>query len=194
MENHNTSQLTELIESMFSAENMKKYELPRLYDLYENFRYRYMTASAVYEYMKNDFRFDTIRGMLPEEMFTNWYNEMLRINPPTITIGMPCTVYYYSDRRAATITKIEYYKDGRKDAAGNRIPRLLGTNLNEVKCIDHFKGEYEVIPMTDPGKLKLVHDEFTLRKHGRWISKGNQTGDGLVLGIGFWRHYIDPSF
>jgi hypothetical protein len=48
--------------------------------------------------------------------------------------------------------------------------------------------------MTDPEDLKLVYAEFTIRKHGRWISKGNKTGDGLSLGIGYWNHYIDPSF
>lgn len=192
---HNTSELLDQIEAKFVTDIQKKYDIPQLHDLYEQVRYRFQTAEYVYAGMENEhYHYSDILEVLTKEEFIQWYNEMLRVNPPTIEVGMPCTVYYWSDHRAATITKVEYYKDGRKDAAGNRIPKLLGTNLNEVKCIDYYAGNYEVFPMTDPEQLKLVHDEFTIRKHGRWISKGNETGDGLSLGIGYWNHYIDPSF
>ena len=166
---HTSSPVIEKIEANFESEAAKKYDLPILHDMYEQVRYRFLPANAVYK-------------MMVDEHY-----------PPTIEVGTPCTVYYYSDHRAATVTKVDYYKDGRKDAAGNRIPKLIGTNLNEVKCLDFYAGKYEVLPMT--GKdLGLVHNEFTIRKHGRWISKGNQTGDGLSLGIGYWNHYIDPCF
>lgn len=192
---HNTSELLNQIEAKFTTDFQKKYDVPQLHDIYEQVRYRFQTAEYVYAGMENDhYRLSDILEVLTKEEFIQWYNEMLRVNPPTIEVGMPCTVYYYSDHRAATVTKVEYYKDGRKDAAGNRIPKLIGTNLNEVKCLDYYAGNYEVIPMTDPEQLKLVHDEFTIRKRGCWISKGNETGDGLSLGIGYWDHYIDPSF
>ena len=195
---HTSSTVIEAIESKFTTDVQKKYDVPQLHDLYEQMRYRFQTAEYVYAGMENDhYRLSDILEVLTKEEFIQWYNEMLRVNPPTIEVGMPCTVYYsvyyYSDHRAATVTKVEYYKDGRKDAAGNRIPKLIGTNLNKVKCIDYYAGDYKVFPMT--GKdLEIVHDEFTIRKHGRWISKGNETGDGLSLGIGYWDHYIDPSF
>lgn len=191
---HTSSPVIEKIEANFESEAAKKYDLPLLHDLYEQVRYRFLPANVVYKMMMDEhYRFDDVLECIDEDEFTQWYNEMLRINPPTIEVGTPCTVYYYSDHRAATVTKVEYYKDGRKDAAGNRIPKLIGTNLNEVKCIDFYAGKYEVLPMTGED-LGLVHDEFTIRKHGRWISKGNQTGDGLSLGIGYWNHYIDPCF
>ena len=123
-----------------------------------------------------------------------WYNQMLKDNSPVIEVGTPATVYYWSDRRAATITMVEYFKNGKKDAAGNLIPKKIGVNLNEVKCLDYYDGNYEVIPMTDPEQLKLVHNIFTLRKGGRWISEGDPIVGGVSLGIGYQSHYIDPCF
>lgn len=192
---HTSSPVIEKIEANFESEAAKKYDLPLLHNLYEQVRYRFLPANVVYKMMVEEhYRFNHILECIDEVEFTQWYNEMLRINPPTIEVGTPCTIYYYSDRRAATVTMVEYYKDGRKDAAGNRIPKVIGTNLNEVKCIDYYAGEYEVIPMTDPEALKKVHDKFTFRKHGRWIMEGQQVHDGCSLGIGYQSHYIDPSF
>lgn len=191
---HNSSELIERIESAFTADHQKKYDIPHLHGLYEEVRYRFLTATEVYKAMlKERYRYDTITDVLTEAEFTEWYNEMLRINPPTIEVGMPCTIYYYTDHRAATVTTVEYYKDGRKDAAGNRIPRVIGVNLNEVKCLDYYAGNYDVIPMTG-NDLKIVEDRFTYRKHGRWIMENQSLHDGCSLGIGYWSHYIDPCF
>lgn len=193
--NHTSSPVIEKIEANFESEAEKKYDLPLLHDLYEQVRYRFLPANVVYKMMVEEhYRFNNVLECIDEDEFTQWYNEMLRINPPTIEVGTPATVYYWSDRRAATITMVEYFKNSKKDAAGNPIPKKIGVNLNEVKCIDYYAGDYEVIPMTDPEQLKLVHDTFTFRKGGRWISEGNTTGDGLSLGIGYQDHYIDPSF
>lgn len=191
---HNSSELIERIESAFTADHQKKYDIPRLHDVYEQVRYRFQPAAVVYKMMlKERYRYDEITDVLDEATFTEWYNEMLRINPPTIEVGMPCTIYYYSDHRAATVTKVEYYKDGRQDAVGNPIPRRISTNLNETKCLDYYASDYEVIPMT--GKdLQIVHDVFTIRKYGHWIMEGQQIQGGCSLGFGYWSHYIDPSF
>lgn len=191
---HNSSPVIDKIEAKFTEEYQKKYDIPHLHDLYEEVRYHFQSAAAVYKAMlKEHYRYDDITDVLSEEEFTEWYNEMLRINAPIIEVGMPCTIYYYTDHRAATVTKVEYYKDGRKDAAGNRIPRVICTNLNEVKCLDYYAGHYDVIPMTGDA-LKEVHDTFTIRKHGHWVMAGQQIHDGCHLGIGYWNHYIDPSF
>lgn len=191
---HTSSPVIDKLEAKFTSEYEKKYTIPRLHDLYEDVRYHFLTAAYVYEAMHNEhYRYDDITNVLSKEEFTEWYNEMLRVNPPTIEVGMPCTIYYYTDHRAATVTKVEYYKDGRQDAAGNPIPRRISTNLNDTKCLDYYASNYEVIPMT--GKdLKIVHDVFTIRKRGRWIMEGQQLHDGCSLGIGYWSHYIDPSF
>lgn len=192
--NHTSSPLLDKIEAKFTSEYEKKYVIPRLHDLYEQVRYHFQAADVIYKAMlKERYRYNDITDVLSETEFTEWYNEMLRVNAPTIEVGMPCTIYYFTDHRAATVTMVEYYKDGRKDAAGNRIPRRIGTNLNETKCNNYYTGDYDVFPMTGDD-LHVIHDIFTIRKHGRWIMEGQQLHDGCSLAIGYWSHYIDPSF
>lgn len=203
---HNTSDKLTKIEASFDSRDAEM-----LHRKYEEVRYRFLTADEFCTYCQNDwFQFDDLFVNGPEDELglpthvwagegakatvINWYNQMLKDNAPVIEVGTPATVYYWSDHRAATVTLVEYYKNGKKDAVGNLIPKRIGVNLNEVKCLDYYSGDYEVIPMTDPEQLKLVHDFFTLRKGGRWISEGNTIGDGLSLGIGYQSHYIDPSF
>lgn len=203
---HNTSDKLTKIEASFDSRDAEM-----LHRKYEEVRYRFLTADEFCTYCQNDwYHFDDLFVNGPEdelglpthvwagegakETVKTWYNQMLKDNTPVIEVGTPATVYYWSDHRAATITRVEYYKNGKKDAVGNLIPKRIGVNLNEVKCLDYYSGDYEVIPMTDPEQLKLVHDFFTLRKGGRWISEGNTTGDGLSLGIGYQSHYIDPGF
>ena len=203
---HNTSDKLTKIEASFDSRDAEM-----LHRKYEEVRYRFLTADEFCAYCQNDwYHFDDLFVNGPEDELglpthvwagegakatvINWYNQMLKDNTPVIEVGTPATVYYWSDHRAATVTLVEYYKNGKKDAVGNLIPKRIGVNLNEVKCLDYYSGDYEVIPMTDPEQLKLVHDFFTLRKGGRWISEGNTTGDGLSLGIGYQSHYIDPSF
>lgn len=207
---HNTSNALELIEKCFST-----HDVEMLHRKYEEVRYRFLTAEEFcticqFEWYHFDLLFnklfvkgkklvanDFTHGWVTETIKDNvikWFNQMLVDNRPIIEIGTPATVYYYSDHRAATITMVEFFKNGKKDAAGNPIPKKIGVNLNEAKCIDYYNGEYEVIPMTAPEDLKKVRHIFTFRKGGHWVSEKDHFGDGLTLGIGYQSHFIDPSF
>lgn len=203
--NHTTSEALTKIEKGFDSHIVKT-----LHDLYEDVRYRFLTADEFclicqdvwYHFTglfedgpenKHGIRTHVWAGV-SRKLVVYWYNQMLKDNPSIVEVGTPATVYYWSDRKAATVTSVEYYKSGKKDAAGNPIPKEIGVNLNKVECIDYYAGNYNVIPMTDPEDLKLVHNTFTLRKGGRWVDKGCNIGDGLELGIGYQIHFIDPCF
>ena len=175
---------------------LAQYDIDLMHDVFHENRYSFFTAEKFYNIMKKEsYRYGRITETLSLADFTKWYNEMLRLNPPVLEIGTHASVYYYSDIRAATVTFIEYYKDKRKDAAGNLIPKRIGVNLNDnVVCKDYYAADYEVHPITDPEQMKLVKYFFTKRRNHNWVSEGDQMHDGLVLGIGYWRHYIDPNF
>jgi hypothetical protein len=191
---HNTSKVIEQIEALFTTEDQKKYDIPILHSVYEENRYRFFDAKTFYGMMSYEsYRFDGIADVLSEELFTIWYNEMLRINPPTIVPGTPVTIFYYTDRRAATVTKVDYYANGKHDAAGNLIPKTIYAQHNEVICNDYYAGDYTVIPLENPENQTWRHS-FRLRKGGRWIETGSTFRDGLRCGVGFWHHYIDPCF
>lgn len=93
-------------------------------------------------------------------------------------VGLPCTIVYYSDQRAATVSRIINDK-------------TIAVKYNKVNCIDYFAGEYEILP-----DVKEWHGEdiFTKRKNGLWCMKGQQTEDGVLLMLHYQRHYIDPHF
>lgn len=48
-------------------------------------------------------------------------------------VGLGCTICYYSDKRAATVTKIV-------------SPCKIEVTFNRTKCIDYYAGEYEILP------------------------------------------------
>lgn len=91
-------------------------------------------------------------------------------------VGLPCTIWYYSDRRAATVVEMP--------TSSKVIVRR-----NKVKCIDYYAGTYEILP-------ELIGDEnvFTRRSNGRWIMEGQASKDGVELILHYQSHYIDPSF
>jgi anionic cell wall polymer biosynthesis LytR-Cps2A-Psr (LCP) family protein len=91
-------------------------------------------------------------------------------------VNMPVTINYYSDRRAATITKII---DAKK----------IEVRFNEVVCMDYYKSEYDVLPNLMGGELI-----FTKRKNGRWVVDGQPAKNGTGLSLGIHDHFIDPSF
>lgn len=91
-------------------------------------------------------------------------------------VGLPCTICYYSDRRAATVTRIISEKK-------------IEVTHNEVKCLDYYAGDYEVLP-----DLRPRADIFTKRRNGQWVMEGQSVRDGVVLMLHYQRHYIDPSF
>lgn len=91
-------------------------------------------------------------------------------------IGLPCTICYYSDKRAATVTRIISEKK-------------IEVTHNVVKTIDYYAGDYEVLPDLMPRT-----GIFTKRRNGQWVMEGQETKDGVVLMLHYQRHYIDPSF
>lgn len=91
-------------------------------------------------------------------------------------IGLPCTVVYWSDYRAATVTRII-------------TPRKIAVRHNATECKDYYAGNYDILP-----KLEGGEDIFTKRRNGRWVMEGHETKDGVRLALHYQRHYIDPSF
>ena len=91
-------------------------------------------------------------------------------------VGLGCTICYYSDRRAATVTKII-------------SPCKIEVRFNRTKCIDYYAGEYEILPELEGG-TKV----FTKRRNGYWVAEGQLYKDGVLLMLHYQNHYIDPGF
>lgn len=91
-------------------------------------------------------------------------------------VGLGCTICYYSDKRAATVTKIV-------------TPCKIEVTFNQTKCIDYYAGEYEILPELE-GEAKV----FTKRRNGYWVAEGQPYKDGVLLMLHYQNHYIDPSF
>lgn len=91
-------------------------------------------------------------------------------------VGLGCTICYYSDRRAATVTKII-------------SPCKIEVRFNRTKCIDYYAGEYEILP-----ELEGDSRVFTKRRNGYWVAEGQQYKDGVLLMLHYQNHYIDPTF
>lgn len=91
-------------------------------------------------------------------------------------VGLGCTICYYSDRRAATVTKI---------ISSCKIEVMF----NQTKCIDYYAGEYEILKELE-GSPKV----FTKRRNGRWVADGQAYKDGVLLMLHYQSHYIDPHF
>ncbi len=92
------------------------------------------------------------------------------------TVGMPVTQNYYTDRISATVTRVIDEK-------------TIAVRDNKVKCLDYYKGEYEVLSV-----LEGEETIFVKRKNGRWVKKGENLWKGLGITLGSHRHWIDPSF
>lgn len=91
-------------------------------------------------------------------------------------VGLGCTICYYSDKRAATVTKIV-------------SPCKIEVTFNKTKCIDYYAGEYEILPELEGGPKV-----FTKRRNGYWVAEGQAYKGGVLLMLHYQNHYIDPSF
>lgn len=91
-------------------------------------------------------------------------------------VGLGCTICYYSDRRAATVTKVI-------------SPCKIEVMFNQTKCLDYFASEYEILP-----ELKGAPEVFTKRRNGYWVAEGQSYKDGVILMLHYQNHYIDPTF
>ena len=91
-------------------------------------------------------------------------------------VGVKCTIVYYSDYRAATITQV-------------LTSHKIAVRFNATNCIDYFGGRYEILPELE-GEERI----FIKRRNGKWIADGHLSKDGVRLALHYQRHYIDPSF
>lgn len=92
-------------------------------------------------------------------------------------VGIPCTIVYFSDYRAATVVEVSEDK------------KTVGVRFNETNCKDWYAGYYEVLQ-----ELYGEVEYFTHRKNGQWVMVGHQVMDGVKLALHYQRHYIDPEF
>lgn len=113
--------------------------------------------------------------------YSEWRAERDRLRTEAIRnlvpeVGLGCTVCYYSDMRAATITKVI-------------SPCKIEATFNQTECIDYYAGDYRILPELE-GDAKV----FTKRRNGRWVADGQACKDGVLLMLHYQRHYIDPHF
>lgn len=91
-------------------------------------------------------------------------------------VGQVCTIIYYSDKRAATVSRII-------------SPSRIAVRHNKTRCIDYYGADYEILQELDDDE-----DIFTKRKNGAWVMEGHSYKDGVRLNLAYQHHYIDPSF
>jgi len=213
---HKTSSELEAIEkTLVEVHNFDKYDMDMLHRKYEENIYRFLPSWDFLKILAHDwYHFNNLfvkekimesdevsnylfawkNPQIPEKI-KEWYKEMRKINPAIIDSNTKGTVFFYSDQRAVTVVSKQYYKDLRKDEGGNLIPHKIGVIYNEVKCNDFYAADYDVIPFDDiTPELQAKQEFYTLRTCGRWVREGDSVSDGLALGLGFWHHFIDPSF
>ena len=101
-------------------------------------------------------------------------NEAIKALVPRV--GLPCTVYFYTARHAATVTRI-------------LSPCKVAVRDNQVECIDYYAGRYKILPELEGGERI-----FKKRSNGKWIMQGQHSKDGVRLLLHYQSHYIDPEF
>lgn len=109
-----------------------------------------------------------------ERLEAKWLSVVRGIIPE---VGIPCTIVYFSDYRAATVVEV------------NEKMNRVGVMFNDTECNDWYGGNYEILPGLH-GEVQY----FTHRKNGRWIMDGQPVRDGVALALHYQRHYIDPHF
>lgn len=116
-----------------------------------------------------------LQSQWKEEHEARWLKAVRAIVPE---VGLPCTICYWSDKRAATVTRIV-------------SPSKIEVMHNEVECLDYYAGNYKVLPEID---THMGVDVFTKRRNGLWVMEGQKSKDGVKLMLHYQRHYIDPSY
>ena len=81
---------------------------------------------------------------------SDWCDQMQKARLEAIKdlvpeVGLGCTICYYSDKRAATVTKIV-------------SPCKIEVTFNQTKCIDYYAGEYEILSELE-GDAKVFSSE-----------------------------------
>lgn len=93
-------------------------------------------------------------------------------------IGLPCTIKYFSDYRAATVVEMP---------TANKVCVMH----NEVECLDYYAGNYKILPTLIE---QMGVEVFTKRRNGLWVMEGQPSKDGVKLFFHIHRHYIDPHY
>lgn len=94
-------------------------------------------------------------------------------------IGMGATMFFGSDRRAATIIEVI---DDKTIIVVPDIAKLTGGSV-----LDENQ-QYQFERGNGMGQV------FTKRKNGRWIKSGQRMNNGTHLAVGHRSHYWDPCF
>jgi hypothetical protein len=95
--------------------------------------------------------------------------------------GMGATVGIGSDRYPYTVIEV---------SPNYKTIKIQKDSYKPADGYNYFGNQvYEFIP--DPnGPIEV----WTLRKHGRYVRKGNKQGNGFYLTIGNKQAYSDPGF
>lgn len=149
-------------------------------------RYEAIKAEEYPDHEKDRQEWEVFRGD-PEiraeigKRYTAWRDDKERRENEAIKalvprVGLPCTVYFYTDRHAATVTRII-------------SPNKVAVRDNQVECIDYFAGRYKILSELEGGERI-----FTKRSNGKWIMQGHHSKAGVRLLLHYQSHYIDPEF
>lgn len=99
----------------------------------------------------------------------------------TPEVGMGATILMWSDRQAATI--IEVSKSGKSILVReDNAKRVDNNGMSDAQTYEYSANVN--------GRVT----EFTLRRNGRWVRKGESQKGGQRVAIGYRDHHYDYSF
>ncbi len=98
---------------------------------------------------------------------------------PEPQIGMGATIIMATDRYAATIVEVTHCSVVIQQDYSERTDR---NGMSESQ-------DWAYSP-----NRKARRETYSLRRHGRYVARGERTNGGTHLVIGERDHYIDPSF
>lgn len=115
-------------------------------------------------------------------LFGNLTNRITEtVKPATPVVGMGATVIFFSDRKAATITKVE--RDGKLITV--QEDKAIRTDKNGQSDSQDYR--YEPNPK---GQLA----QATLRKNGAYVMVGGAMKNGTIVRVGERDEYYDYGF
>ena len=107
------------------------------------------------------------------------YYDFLRQLQRVPFVGCPCTVFYYSDRRAGQITEVK----------GKRF------KVQAFSYLEKENGECEVLEELDDMELGWFSQRKAACSNGKAYQVGSPAGYGNVSCVlGFKKTYLDPNF
>lgn len=112
--------------------------------------------------------------------FGSVVNMVTGSKPGTPEVGDGATFLHWSDRSPGTVVEVVSSKEIVVQADNYKL--VNGSTLSESQ-------NYEFSPNPDGAKRT-----FTLRKNGRWVSKGSGMKSGSTVAVGFRDAYYDPTF